>query len=125
LSGYGEVDTSNTQQPNHAMVLISAALPDTLTDRILCYYVNDTKQLQIAQIVNVSGLQFQRLVFPNQRFLFEATSGAILEIYIETTQNSTPSKRIACAQLQVNRRTEKNADRNTLLHISDVTSTSD
>ncbi|NJR49687.1 MAG: DUF1830 domain-containing protein [Leptolyngbyaceae cyanobacterium CSU_1_3] len=105
------------------MVLISASLPDTLTDQILCYYVNATTQLQIAQIVNIPGLQFQRLVFPNQRFLFEATSGAILEIYIDTTQNSTPLKQIACAQLQVNQRTEKNSDRNTLLHASDVTST--
>jgi uncharacterized protein YfaA (DUF2138 family) len=90
------------------MVLTPASLSDGLTERILCYYVNVTDRLQVAQIKNVPGLQFERLVFPKQRLLFEAIPEAMLEIYTQATANSTPVERISCFRLQVNRNVEEN-----------------
>lgn len=83
------------------MVLTSTSLPDSVSDRILCYYVNLSDRLQIARIRNVPGLRFERLIFPNQRLLFEATPEALLEIDFGTTQNSAPLQQISCLQLQV------------------------
>ncbi|MGV0023703.1 DUF1830 domain-containing protein [Phormidesmis priestleyi] len=94
------------------MVLTSASLSDGLTERILCYYVNVTNRLQMAQIKNVPGFRFERLVFPQQRLLFEAIPEAMLEVHTQTTANSTPSERISCFRLQVNRNTGENGQRN-------------
>jgi hypothetical protein len=94
------------------MVLTSASLSDGLTERILCYYVNGTSQLQIAQITNVPGFRFERLVFPGQRLLFEAIPEAMLDVYTQTTTNLIPPERISCFRLQVNRNTEENSPRN-------------
>ncbi len=94
------------------MVLTSASLPDGLTDRILCYYVNVTNRLQMAQIKNVPGWRFERLVFPRQRLLFEAIPEAMLEIYTQTTANSTPTERISCFRLQVNCNAAENGQQN-------------
>jgi len=90
------------------MVLTSASLPDGLTERILCYYVNVTNRLQMAQIKNIPGLRFERLIFPRQRLLFEAIPEAMLEIYTQITANSTPTERISCFRLQVNRNAAEN-----------------
>ncbi|KAM3095017.1 DUF1830 domain-containing protein [Phormidesmis sp. 146-12] len=98
------------------MVLTSASLPDGLTERILCYYVNVTNRLQIAQIKNIPGFRFERLIFPRQRLLFEAIPEAMLEIYTQTTTqtttNSTPTERISCFRLQVNRNAAENGQQN-------------
>jgi hypothetical protein len=75
------------------------ALPVQLTNRIFCYYTNGSQQLQIARITNVPGWQFERLIFPGQRLIFEAIPEALLTI--DAGDSTTPPQQIACVQLQV------------------------
>ena len=55
-------------------------LPSQYTNRILCYYMNPTKQIQIARIVDIPNWFFERVIFPKQRLCFEAIATAHLEI---------------------------------------------
>jgi hypothetical protein len=77
------------------------ALPAHRSDRILCYYTNLTRSLQIIRITNVAGWRFERLIFPGQRLLFESTPKALLSIYSGTGVSSGPLDQIPCHQLQV------------------------
>ncbi|MBD2021499.1 DUF1830 domain-containing protein [Leptolyngbya sp. FACHB-36] len=76
--------------------------PTPWSDRILCCYVNTTTQLQQARIEHVSGGLFERLVFPQQRLLFEAVPDAVLEIYIHIANSASLLEQIPCLRLQVN-----------------------
>lgn len=74
-------------------------------DWILCYYTNPTCQLQIVQISNILGWRYERLVFPKQRLLFEATSEAVLEIYVSTPTGVALREQLPCTRLQVDEHT--------------------
>lgn len=83
------------------MTLISPSqLPD-LSKRILCYYVNSTAQLQKARISNIRDCAFERVVFPHQRFLFEAVPEALLEIHTCSPLGETLLKQVSCHRLKV------------------------
>lgn len=69
-------------------------------DRILCYYENVTSQMQLARIVTMPGRSYERVVFPKQRLLFEATASDDLEVHT-CTANTTLLARIPCLTLQV------------------------
>lgn len=97
------------------MVQTSASLLDRWSDCILCYYVNASSRLQIAQIKNVPGLRFERLIFPQQRLLFEAFPEALLEIRSDADAYAAPIEQIPCLQLRVNQNEKAN-------HIGDVVS---
>ncbi|MDM9385673.1 DUF1830 domain-containing protein [Chlorogloeopsis sp. ULAP01] len=68
---------------------------------ILCYFVNNTSQVQIARISNIPGWFFERVVFPGQRLMFKAPPNACLEIYTGEMVSSLLCDRIDCRQLQV------------------------
>jgi Domain of unknown function (DUF1830) len=77
---------------------VLASLPDC----ILCYYVNTTNQMQRARISNIPNWIFERIVFPRQRFLFEARPEALLEIHTCSYLGETLLNRIPCLRLRVN-----------------------
>lgn len=77
------------------------ALPAHRSDRVLCYYANLTRSLQIIRITNVAGWRFERLIFPGQRLLFEAIPEALLSVYSSPIAGSSPLDQIPCHQLQV------------------------
>ncbi len=77
------------------------SLPPAHSDPILCSYINTTNRIQIARITNVSDWYFERVVFPGQRLLFEATSDAQLEIHTGTIASAILSDRISCHSLKV------------------------
>lgn len=56
-------------------------LPSEYNNRILCYYMNPTNQIQIARIVDIPNWFFERVVFPKQRLCFEAIPDAYVEIF--------------------------------------------
>lgn len=70
-------------------------------DQILCNYLNATGQIQIARIANVPNWYFERVVFPGQRLLFEATQEAQLEIHTSKLASAILSDTIPCDRLQV------------------------
>ena len=65
--------------------------------RILCSYINLTSRIQVIRITNAPKLQFERVIFPGQRLLFEAVPEAKLEVQL----SELISKSIPCQQLQV------------------------
>lgn len=83
------------------MAQIFASPPSEPSGRILCSYVNATSQIQIARIDNPSSWYFERVVFPEQRLLFEALPNAQLEIHTYITPSATLSDKIFCARLRI------------------------
>lgn len=76
------------------------SLPHQFTSRILCYYHNDSGQIQIVRIENVPHWYFERVVFPGDRLLFEAVPSAILEIHSGGVTSALLEDRIPCTKLQ-------------------------
>jgi len=66
----------------------------------LCCYVNATCHIQVAQITDIANWDFERVVFPGQRLLFEAPQNADLEIHT-TIASMTLSDVIPCKTLKV------------------------
>ena len=60
--------------------MLNSIIPDS-QNYILCYYVNQTHQIQITRITNLSNHTFEKIVFPQQRLLFQTLPDAILEIH--------------------------------------------
>ena len=70
--------------------------PPELNNRILCSYTNSTKQIQMIRITNIPNCDFEKIVFPQQRLMFEADSEAELEIYSEIIGFFILFKQIKC-----------------------------
>ena len=64
--------------------------------KILCLYVNTTSQVQVIRITNSSKFNFELVIFPGQREMFDAGIEGYLEV---CTQNN--SSFIPCQQLSV------------------------
>ncbi|MDX2232540.1 MAG: DUF1830 domain-containing protein [Leptolyngbyaceae cyanobacterium bins.349] len=84
------------------MMFASASPLSDLPDHILCYYVNTSHYLQRVCLANITHQEFERVIFPQQRFLFEAQAGALLEVYTWLTAGKTTLVKIPCLQLKVN-----------------------
>lgn len=77
---------------------LSKECPNTESDRrILCLYINATSQIQIIRITDTPSLHLERVIFPGQRQLFEATPESTLEIQ----SSKAVSSLIPCTQLCV------------------------
>lgn len=77
-------------------------LPSKYSERILCFYTNVTNQIQIARITNIPNWNFERVVFPGQRLLFESVLDAQLQIHTCMTGDAIFLDRITCNCLRVN-----------------------
>jgi hypothetical protein len=86
------------------MTSVFTPLPCNLTNRILCYYVNTTTQIQKAKILTIPNWLFERVIFPDQRLLFEAIPDALLEIHSCAASGETLLSKIPCLRLQVSER---------------------
>ncbi|MDJ0556390.1 MAG: DUF1830 domain-containing protein [Microcoleaceae cyanobacterium MO_207.B10] len=70
--------------------------------KILCFYVNTTRQMQVAKISHISNEEWEHIVFPGERFLFEAVPEAELEIYHSHENGEIRCERLLCKGLKVN-----------------------
>jgi hypothetical protein len=68
---------------------------------ICCYYVNPTYQIQIIRITNIPNWYFEKVVFPKQRLMFQASPEAILEIHTGIMASAILSDNIQCNLLRV------------------------
>lgn len=59
------------------------SLPQETQTELCCYY-NKMKQVVIARITNIPNWYCERVIFPQESFLFEVPSNAELEIYQHT-----------------------------------------
>lgn len=84
------------------MTLAYCPVPAHFSDRILCYYINTTSQIQRVCITNIPNWVFERVIFPQQRLFFEAIPAAQLEIHMGSSSSNTLLSCILCLWLQVN-----------------------
>ena len=64
----------------------------------LCCYINRTNKIQIGRITNIDQWYFEKVIFPQQRLLFDAPLEAELEIHANDRDKTT---RISCQALLV------------------------
>ena len=81
------------------MAQILDSLPFDQSSHILCCYVNATSKIQIVRISNIPNWYFERVVFPGQRLVFEATPESLLEIHTGMMASSILSDKIPCDRL--------------------------
>lgn len=70
-------------------------------EKILCCYVNATSSLQVARSTKNSNWNFERVIFPGERFLFEALPDTQLEIDSCIEGAAILSDKILCQHLGV------------------------
>ena len=68
---------------------------------ITCCYTNETNQLQIVRVANVSCGYFERTILPGQQLDFQTSAEAFLEIHTYELCSSVLTDRIACERLIV------------------------
>lgn len=79
----------------------TSLLPSEQSERILCFYANNTSQIQIVRIINIPNWEFERVIFPGQRLLFESVLEAQLQIYTCITGKAIFLNEITCNYLSV------------------------
>lgn len=83
------------------MPQIFSAFPNKHPNKILCYYVNSTEQVQIIKIRNPHHFCFERVVFPGQKLLFEARPDDQLEIFAGGLVSACLADTLLCEELKV------------------------
>lgn len=77
-------------------------LPSQYSERILCLYTNITNHIQIDRLKNLPNCYFERVVFHEQRLLFEAVLDAQLQMYTCMSGDEIILDRINCNYLRGN-----------------------
>lgn len=83
------------------MAQILDSLPSEQSGKILCCYVNATSKIQVARISNIPNWYFERVVFPGQRLVFEASREAQMEIHTGMMASAILSDTIPCDRLAI------------------------
>lgn len=71
-----------------------------ISEPVLCCYINKTQRIQIGKIAYYPEGHLEKVIFPGEKFLFEAPADAFLAIYIELAGNTTLIDSIPCSHLQ-------------------------
>lgn len=83
--------------PLTEQVIIDKSVPD-----MLCYYVNSTSKTQLIQVTDDLKVYWKKIIFPQQRILFEAVPQFKLKIQNNQPENIRVTKTILCQKLKVN-----------------------
>lgn len=68
--------------------------------KILCYYFNASSELQILKLKHSPSLNYEQVVFPKQRLLFEAFPNSFLEVHRKTFTGTDLVDKVRCKRLQ-------------------------
>ncbi|MGJ3253666.1 MAG: DUF1830 domain-containing protein [Elainellaceae cyanobacterium] len=79
----------------------SDAIAQSDSETLMCYYINATSKLQIVKITTIPEFYFERVVFPGQRLLFEASPHAKLEVFSGNMASALLIDKIPCHRLQI------------------------
>ncbi|PSB03300.1 DUF1830 domain-containing protein [Merismopedia glauca] len=69
--------------------------------QILCYYINNTSEIQITRAISGLRCDFERVVFSKERILFAALPESCLEVYSYSIAGIRLSQ-IDCQSLRIN-----------------------
>lgn len=75
--------------------------PSVYHKKILCYYFNPSSEMQILKLKNSPGSKYEKVVFPQQRLLFEAFPNSFLEVHRNTFTGTDLVDKVRCQSLQV------------------------
>jgi hypothetical protein len=89
----------------YLLSLLTTASSSKESNQILCYYINETNDVQIVRMMNGVACNFERIVFAEERILFRALSEAHLEVYSFLTYGAQSSK-VDCRSLRVNQESD-------------------
>ncbi|MGB3615628.1 MAG: DUF1830 domain-containing protein [Elainellaceae cyanobacterium] len=73
----------------------------SITDQILCYYVNHSSELQVLRIQGPANFYFEKVVFAQERLLFDAPRTATLEVFTQAKAADLALQKTPCHRLQV------------------------
>jgi hypothetical protein len=76
-------------------------------DLILCYYINQSAQLQILRSATMKSWRFEQVVFPKERLLFKAPAMAHLNVHEVIAGTSVFLTTLDCYGLRVQTKTQK------------------
>ena len=71
------------------------------SEQLLCCYINQTQNIQIAIIDSAFGSNTEKVIFPGERFLFKAPATGKLSIYVELAGETALLDSIPCDRLLV------------------------
>lgn len=71
------------------------------SQQVLCCYRNGRSQVQVAKLFVDSALCLERVIFPNEQFLFEASLDAVLEIVSQDSAGALSKESTPCSNLRV------------------------
>ncbi|MFB2898713.1 DUF1830 domain-containing protein [Aerosakkonemataceae cyanobacterium BLCC-F50] len=77
-----------------------ATLANTV-EELLCFYTNDSTEMQIIRLENNPNSKLERIVFPSEKLLFVGEEKAQLEIYTGNKGKEILFDTIPCASLRV------------------------
>ncbi|MGA9378577.1 MAG: DUF1830 domain-containing protein [Phormidium sp.] len=75
-------------------------LTDT-SEEILCFYINNTTEIQIIRLENSPNSNLNRMAFPGEKILFVSEPKAKLAIYTGSNGKENLSNIMPCASLRV------------------------
>ena len=81
------------------MTQILDPIPFDSSDSALCCYVNTASKIQVVRITNIQNWYFERVVFPGQKLMFEASIRGQLEVHSGTMASSILEDTIPCTRL--------------------------
>jgi len=100
-------DTLKTSIKSISMTTSSTVLATQLqsSDReeamISCFYANESPNLEILRIDTIAGWYFEKVVFPQQRLVFEAPAESVLDIYTCEFGSAVLADRLSCERLKM------------------------
>lgn len=71
------------------------------TSKKLCYYFNPTHEIQLIRLWNGRSYSLEKIIFPQQRILFEAKPEGILEVHAKQEGEQLLESIFVCHNLQV------------------------
>ena len=79
---------------------VSQPLTTQAPSKVLCYYHNSTQKIQIVRLVGNDTHGLEKIVFPQQRILFEAEPEELLEVHLEQNGKSVLEEVFLCQHLE-------------------------
>ncbi|MGL4880663.1 MAG: DUF1830 domain-containing protein [Waterburya sp.] len=86
---------------------MSTVSSSNISEPVLCCYINKTQRIQSGKIAHYPGGHLEKVIFPSEKFLFEAPADAELAIYIELAGNTILLDNIPCSHLQTQTASKK------------------
>ncbi|MGK7906543.1 MAG: DUF1830 domain-containing protein [Synechococcus sp.] len=63
-----------------------------------CFYINASDRLQMVRLTEFAKIEFERVLFPGQRLMFEARPDAVFEVYSDSCEGDCHQS-FTCSEL--------------------------